>query len=165
MRKLALFIILSMAFAIVFAQDMTKFRLYTPGENAEQKIAEVIERAKKEGKHVFIQVGGNWCYWCARFNLIVTTDKKIDSIMKADYVFYALNHSEEDPNKKLLEKYRYPQRFGFPVFLILDTAGNLLHTQAALYLADGKDGYDKDKIYALFRDWRPAAFDPNRYKD
>jgi thioredoxin-related protein len=147
------------------SQDMSKFKLYTPGENAEQKISEAIQKAKTEGKHVFIQIGGNWCIWCARFNAMVTTDKKIDSIMKADYIFYALNHSEDDPNKKLLAKYQYPQRFGFPVFLILNKKGNLLHTQSASYLGDGKDGYDRDKVYALLRDWRPAAFDPNRYKD
>jgi thioredoxin-related protein len=144
---------------------MSKFKLYTPGENAEQKISEAIKKAKKEGKHVFIQIGGNWCIWCARFNALMTTEKRIDSIMKANYIFYPLNHSEDDPNKKLLAKYRYPQRFGFPVFLILDSKGNLLHTQTASYLGDGQDGYDPAKVYALLRDWRPAVFDPSRYKD
>jgi thiol:disulfide interchange protein len=165
MRKLAVFSMSLVMCAILFAQDLTKFKLYTPGENAEQKIANAIKKAKKEGKHVFIQVGGNWCIWCARFNAFVTSDKKIDSIMKADYVFYAMNHTEDDPNKKLLAKYSYPQRFGFPVFLILNGEGMLLHTQTSSYLGDGKDGYDKDKVYALFRDWRPEAFNPNRYKD
>ena len=165
MKKIPWLLIYSMVSVVIFSQDMTKFKLYTPGENAERKIAEAIKKAKKEKKHVLIQIGGNWCIWCARFNALVTADKKIDSIMKTDYLFYAMNHSEEDPNKKLLEKYSYTQRFGFPVFLILDGNGKLLHTQTASYLGDGKDGYDRDKVYALFRDWRPGAFDPNRYKD
>ncbi|HEV8285022.1 MAG TPA: thioredoxin family protein [Chitinophagaceae bacterium] len=165
MRKIAVLFVMLIISVIVFSQDMTKFKLYTPGENAEQKIAGAIKKAKKEGKHVFIQIGGNWCIWCARFNEFVTSDKKIDSIMKADYVFYAMNHSQEDPNKKLLAKYNYPQRFGFPVFIILNGEGKLIHTQTASYLGDGKDGYDRDKVYALFRDWKPAAFDPNRYKE
>lgn len=165
MKTLAAIVGMLLMYFGTFSQDMSKFRLYTPGENAGQKIAEAIKKAKQQGKHVFIQIGGNWCIWCARFNAMVSTDKKIDSIMKADYIFYALNHSEDDPNKKLLAKYRYPQRFGFPVFLILDGKGNLLHTQSASYLGDGQDGYDAAKVYALFRDWRPAVFNPDRYKD
>jgi len=165
MKMFLVFVIGLLLSVQIHSQDMSKFKLYTPGDNADQKINDAIKKAKKEGKHVFIQIGGNWCIWCARFNALVTSDKKIDSIMKVDYVFYALNHSEDDPNKKLLEKYRYPQRFGFPVFIILDGNGKLLHTQTSSYLGDGKDGYDGQSVYALFRDWRPAAFDPNRYKD
>lgn len=165
MKKISLLVAILTTSVMLFSQDMTQFKLYTPGENAEQKIAEAIRKAKREGKHVFIQIGGNWCIWCARFNALVTTDKRIDSIMKTDYVFYAMNHTEEDPNKKLLAEYGYPQRFGFPVFIILNGNGKLLHTQTASYLGNGEDGYDNNKVYALFRDWRPAAFDPDRYKD
>ncbi len=165
MKKILVLFVMLMSYVIAFSQDLTKFKLYTPGENAEQKIVNAVKKAKTEGKHVFIQIGGNWCIWCARFNEFVKTDKKIDSIMKADYVFYPMNHSEEDANKKLLAKYGYPQRFGFPVFLILNGDGKLLHTQTSWYLGDGKDSYDRDKVFALFRDWSPGAFDPNRYKE
>jgi thioredoxin-related protein len=156
--------ILTISF-VSFSQDLTKFRLYNPGENAEQKIANAVKKAKTEGKHVFIQVGGNWCIWCARFNEFVTNDKQIDSIMKANYVFYPMNHSPENSNAKLLAKYGYPQRFGFPVFLVLNGEGKLIHTQGSWYLGDGKESYDRDKVFALFRDWNPAALDPKRYKD
>jgi hypothetical protein len=70
-------------------------------------------------KHIFLQMGGNWCIWCARFNAFTTSDKKIDSIMKASYVVVHVNYSKENKNKSIQEKYEYPARFGFPVFLIL----------------------------------------------
>src|SRR5258706_6536521 len=108
---------------------MKKFNLYADGENAEQKIAEVVKEAQKESKHVFIQVGGNWCIWCARFHDFITADGSIDSLIRANYIVYHLNYSEENKNLKLLAEYGYPQRFGFPVFLILDGKGKLLHTQ------------------------------------
>jgi len=44
-----------------FSQDMKKFNLYKPEEKAETEIANAISEAKKSGKHVFIQIGGNWC--------------------------------------------------------------------------------------------------------
>lgn len=164
MRAIAVSVVLLSVSVIVLAQDMSKFKLYTPGENAAEKIEQAIQKAKKERKHVFIQIGGNWCIWCARFNEIMTTDKRIDSILKADYVFYPMNFVEDDDTKKILAKYEYPQRFGFPVFLILNGDGKLLHTQTSSYLDDANGGYSKEKIYALFRDWRSAAFDPATYK-
>ena len=148
-----------------FSQDLSKFKLYKPAENAEQKIAVAVKQAKKEGKHVFIQIGGNWCIWCARFNDFTTTDNSIDSLIKANYIVYHLNYSDENHNLKLLAKYGYPQRFGFPVFLVLDGTGKLLHTQNSGYLEDGKKSYKKETVMGFFSDWSPAALDPKQYKE
>jgi thioredoxin-related protein len=149
----------------LFSQDMAKFKLYHPDEKAEQEIAEAVKEAKKQGKHVFIQIGGNWCIWCARFQDFITNDSKIDSLIKKDYVVYHLNYSKENYNTKLLTKYDYPQRFGFPVFLVLNGDGKLVHTQSSWYLEDGKKSYDRDKVIAFFNDWSPEAFDPKKYKE
>lgn len=149
---------------LVFSQDLKKFNLYKPSENAEEKIADAVKKARAEGKHVFIEVGGNWCIWCARFNDFVTADSSIDSLVKADYVVYHMNYSEENKNEELLAKYNYPQRFGYPVFLVLDATGKLLHTQNSGYLEDGKKSYDKNAVIGFFKDWRPAALDPAQYK-
>src|SRR5687767_548821 len=128
------------------AQDLTKFKLYNPAEEAEKAIEAAVNKAKSEGKHVFIQVGGNWCIWCARFNDFVTGDRAIDSLINANFVVYHLNYSKENYNAKLLAKYDYPQRFGFPVFLVLDGKGKLLHTQNSVYLEDGKQSYARSSI-------------------
>src|SRR5438045_2375415 len=126
MKKFSILLFFAVSSAMVFSQDMKKFDLYKPGENAEKEIAGAVKKAKAEGKHVFIQIGGNWCIWCARFNEFVTSDKKIDSIINTNYVVYHMNWSKENYNDKLLAKYGYPQRFGFPVFLILDAKGKLI---------------------------------------
>ena len=77
---------------------------------------------------------------------------------------YHLNYSEENKNEKLFAKYGYPQRFGFPVFIILDENGNRIHIQNSAYLEEGK-GYSKDKIAEFFEGWSPAALDPKNYKN
>jgi len=145
------------------AQDMKKFSLYQPAEDAEAKINEAIAKASKEGKHVFIQVGGNWCIWCARFHEFITKDKVLDSLVQANYVVYHLNYSPENENKKILEKYGFPQRFGFPVFLVLDAKGKLLHTQNSVYLEDGKNSYVRDVVMGFFKDWTPEALNGRNY--
>ena len=165
MKKIILCAILLVSLLSGFSQDLSKFKLYSPDENAEQKIDEAVKQAKKEGKHVFIQIGGNWCIWCARFHDFVTTDHSIDSLIKANYVVYHMNYSEENHNSKLMAKLGYPQRFGFPVFLVLDGKGKVLHTQNSGYLEDGKKSYKKDLVMHFLRDWRPAALDPKEYKE
>ncbi len=157
----SLFLIVS---AAVNAQDMKKFSLYKPEENAEEKIGAAIREAKANNKHIFIQVGGNWCIWCARFHDFTTKDQTIDSLIQANFVVYHLNYSKENYNTALLAKYRYPQRFGFPVFLILDAYGNLLHIQNSEYLEEDKS-YSRRKVMEFLNNWTPKALDPSNYKE
>ena len=147
-----------------FSQDMKTFNLYKPDDNAKEKISDAVKEAKKSDKHVLLQIGGNWCIWCARFSDFVTKDKSIDSLVNENYVVYHLNYSKENYNTELLKKYKFPQRFGFPVFLILNEEGDLIHTQNSEYLESG-NGYDKGKVTAFFNNWSIKALDSSNYKE
>lgn len=149
---------------VCFSQDMKTFNLYKPADNAKEQISNAVKEAKKSDKHVLIQIGGNWCVWCARFNNLVTTDKSIDTLVNDNYVVYHLNYSKENYNTELLKKYKFPQRFGFPVFLILNEEGELIHTQNSEYLESGK-GYDKEKVVVFFNNWSKKALDSSQYKE
>lgn len=164
MKKILLVTMILFSCSQIFAQDMTKFKLYTPEANAEKEIKDAVKLAKDQGKHVLIQIGGNWCIWCARFNDFISSDKSIDSLVNNNYVVCHLNYSKENKNEALLAKYGYPQRFGFPVFLILDGKGNLLHTQNSSYLEKEKS-YSKENVTGFFNDWTPKALDPKQYKE
>jgi thioredoxin-related protein len=164
MKKGFVVFVLFICAVVTQAQDLSKFNLYKPDENAEKEIARTIKEAKAVGKQVFIQIGGNWCIWCMRFNDFTTSNQSIDSLVKANYVVYHLNYSKENTNSKILAKYGFPQRFGFPVFLVLNSDGKLLHTQNSGYLESGK-GYDEDKVKGFFMDWTKKALDPASYKE
>jgi thioredoxin-related protein len=163
MKKIPWFVVALLFCSVVKAQDLSKFKLYSPTENAKEVIEKDVKLAKDSKKHVFVQVGGNWCIWCARFNDLVTKDGSIDSLIHANYVVYHLNYSPENKNEDLLAKYGFPQRFGFPVFLVLDGNGKLLHIQNSAYLEKDK-GYDRQKVIDFFKDWSPAALDPKQYQ-
>jgi thioredoxin-related protein len=150
--------------SIVTAQDLSKFNLYRPTENAKEALGKVIKQAQKESKNVLVQIGGNWCIWCARFDDMVSKDQQLDSAMNANFKVYHLNYSKENKNNELLATYQFPQRFGFPVFLILNEKGELLHTQNSWYLEADK-AYNKEKTMAFFNDWSKDALDPNNYKN
>lgn len=145
-----------------FAGDSTK--LYNPLANAEKDVAAAIQRAKKEKKHVLLQVGGNWCVWCYRFNGFVQGDSALKKLVEDNYIVCHLNYSPENKNLALLKKLGYPQRFGFPVMVVLDAAGNRLHTQDSGLLEKGK-GYDAEKVKTFFANWAPGAFDDKQYRE
>jgi thioredoxin-related protein len=126
--------------------------IYNPGADAKADVAAAVEKASVEGKHVFLQIGGNWCPWCVKFHKMLTQDLKLDSLVQANYVVVKVNYSKENYNKELLASLGYPQRFGFPVFVVLDGKGNLLHTQDSGYLEFEK-AYDREKVERMFLNW------------
>lgn len=164
MKKIFVFALMLFSTWVVYSQDMTKFNLYNPADDAQKEIESAVKKAKESGKHVMLQIGGNWCVWCARFNDFVTNDQSLDSLLQANYVVYHLNYSKENKNFDILKRYSFPQRFGFPVFLVLNEKGELLHTQNSWYLEAGK-GYDKEKVSAFFNDWSKKALDPAQYNE
>jgi thioredoxin-related protein len=139
-------------------------KLYNPDADAKKDIKAAVKKAKAENKYVLIQAGGNWCTWCYEF-VKFCKDPKIDSAMNAGFVWYHLNTSKENENKKTFAKYGYPQRFGFPVFIILDQKGNRIHTQNSVYFEDGKKSYDKTKVLEFLEMWSPHALDPKMYQE
>ena len=158
------------AFALISftasAQDtarVEKPKLYHPEANAQKDIQAAVKQAKKENKFVLLQSGGNWCSWCKLFNKTITQDKQLDSMLNANFISYHLNYSDENKNEAVFAKYGFPQRFGFPVFIILDEKGNRIHTQNSAYLEEGK-GYNKKKVMEFFEAWSPAALDPAQNK-
>jgi thioredoxin-related protein len=145
-----------------FAQEAT---LYNPQANAAADIDAAIAKAIKENKFVLLQAGGNWCRWCIEFARFCKDDKQIDSVFSNSYVWYHLNWSKENTNKPIFAKYGYPQRFGFPVFIILNAKGERIHTQNSEYLEDGKKSYDKEKVLSFLKMWSPDALNPAMYEN
>jgi thioredoxin-related protein len=138
-------------------------KLYSPAADAKADIAEAVKKASKENKNVLLQIGGNWCVWCIRFNNMVTQDPDLNKYVRDNFVIVHVNYSEENTNDKLMADLGYPQRFGFPVFAVLDGKGDHIHTQNSEYLEEGK-GYSKEKVMEFFKNWSPAALDPKSYE-
>ena len=163
MKNSILFILL--LFVSLSLQAQTKpGTLYHPEADAHKEIEANLAEAKAAGKNVILQIGGNWCGWCYRFHDFVEQDATLKAIVAENFVVYHLNYSKENGNKDLLAKYRFPQRFGFPVFVVLDAEGNQLHTQDSALLESGKS-YDAKKVANFFKAWTVQALNPESYKD
>jgi thioredoxin-related protein len=152
---------------ILFFSGLTAFsqpKLYNPAESAKSALDSCIQLAKKENKHVLVQVGGNWCKWCIEFHRFVKSDNQLDSILKSSFIYYPLNYSKENKNLDVLASFEFPQRFGFPVFVVLNENGKKIHIQNSSYLEDGKESYDQEKVFDFFKKWTPKALNPSSYK-
>ncbi|MPS71798.1 MAG: thioredoxin family protein [Chryseobacterium sp.] len=132
---------------------------YHPEANAELDIKNAVKLAKKEHKNVVIQAGGNWCIWCLRFNNYVQQTPELKQIVDNNYIYYHLNWSPENKNEKIFTGYGNPgEKFGYPVFIILDENGKQIHTQDSAVLEEG-NGYSLEKVKDFFNSWKP---NPNK---
>lgn len=128
---------------------------YHPEEDAEAKLAELVKQAQKEHKNIMIQAGGNWCIWCLRFNDYVQKTPELKSIIDENYLYYHLNYSKENKNEALFNQFDNPgAKYGYPVFIVLDENGKMIHTQDSAVLEDG-DGYSLEKVKEFFNQWKP----------
>ncbi len=128
---------------------------YDEKEDAEAKISSLIKQAKAENKNIMIQAGGNWCIWCLRFNDYVQKTPELKEIVDKNYIYYHLNYSPKNKNEKVFAKYGNPgEKFGYPVFIVLDQNGKQIHTQDSAVLEEGK-GYSLEKVKEFFMKWAP----------
>ncbi|TWV88675.1 thioredoxin family protein [Chitinophaga pinensis] len=143
-------------------QHLDLEHIYNPAADAAADLAKAQQQAAAQHKHILVEVGGNWCIWCKRFYKMLHEDSTLLSEAENNYVIYYLNYSKENKNLPLLQKLGYPQRFGFPVLLVLDAKGNRLHTQNTALL-EAADGYDKKKVADMLKQWSPQALNPAFY--
>ncbi|MFN0082006.1 MAG: thioredoxin family protein [Ferruginibacter sp.] len=158
------FFLLIFTFATYIASAQ-EAKLYTPEANAAKDIAAAVKLAKATNKYVLIQAGGNWCTWCIEFARFAKTDPAIDSVMRASFIWYHLNYSKENENKAMFAKLGYPQRFGYPVFIVLNDKGERIHTQNSEYLENRKAGYDQRKVQSFLEMWSPRVLTPAIWGD
>lgn len=156
------FILTVLFFSTCPAQQKEVVHIYDPQADAAHDLDAAIARAGAGQKHVLVQVGGNWCPWCIKLDKLFNTNDTIRTFIEKNFVFVLINYSKENRNLPVLERLGYPQRFGFPVLIVLDAAGARLHTQDSGFLEEGK-GHSAEKILTFLRNWTPAALAPAQY--
>ena len=148
MKKLIAIVLFVVSVLSVSAQ----VNIYNPKADAKEDIANAVEVASKSGKHIFLQIGGNWCPWCVKFHNFLEADEKLSSYVKANYEVVKVNYDQKDKQNEIWETLGFPQRFGFPVFVILDGKGNRIHTQNSAFLEKDKS-YDAEVLVKFFKNW------------
>ncbi|MBR0490067.1 MAG: thioredoxin family protein [Prevotella sp.] len=143
------------------AQGLKK--VYDENVNPLEQIDQALATARSEGKYVICQVGGNWCPWCLRFADFITNDSTISKLVADNFVYIHVNYNpaEDDAvkvqrGKAMMQRLNNPRRFGFPVFVVLNGEGNVLHIQDSSFLEEGKS-YNQQNVIRFFKNWTPKA--------
>ena len=146
------------------AQEGLK-KVYDETLDQNVQIDQALKQAKAEGKFVVCQVGGNWCPWCLRFADFITKDAEISQLIDKNFVYIHVDYSpksfkdnleKKQRAEKMMKRLDNPGRFGYPVFVVLDAKGKVLHIQDSSFLEEGQ-GYDKAKVLRFFKNWTPGA--------
>ncbi len=162
MKKTTL-ILLAVFFALTaWAQGLEK--VYNEDINPIEQIDQAVTKAKSEGKFVICQVGGNWCPWCLRFADFITNDTTISNVISESFIYAHVNYnprksggeSQQKLASALMKRLNNCGRFGFPVFVVLDEDGKVIHIQDSSFLEEGQ-GYNQKKVLRFFKNWTPQA--------
>ena len=164
MKKKIILLLLTVISALnVNAQNSLK-KVYNEDINPIEQIDQAVAKAKTEGKFVICQVGGNWCPWCLLFADFISNDSTISKMIDDNFVYIHVNYNPRKSKdaekaelaKKLMERLNRPARFGFPVFVVLDEEGKVIHIQDSGLLEEGK-GYNQEKVLSFFKNWTLKA--------
>jgi rhodanese-related sulfurtransferase len=139
-------------------------KVYNEDINPLEQIDQALAKAKTEGKFVVCQVGGNWCIWCLRFADFIANDAAIGKVISDNFEYIHVNYNPkksggEEKEKQaaaLMQRLENCGRFGFPVFVVLDGEGRVIHIQDSSFLEEGQ-GYNQEKVLRFFRSWTPEA--------
>lgn len=142
--------------------------VYDENLNPLEQIDNALVKAKAEGKFVVCQVGGNWCPWCLRFADFAAKDTVVSKAIDDNFVLIHVNYNPRKSEgeakmqqaAQMLQRLGNPSRFGYPVFVVLDHEGKVIHTQDSSFLEEGQS-YSQEKVLRFFKCWTPAAVRPN----
>ena len=163
------FLIIAMIAALFSASASAQTglkKVYDEEINQLEQIDKAVAQAKREGKFVICQLGGNWCPWCLKFADYISKDSDITKIINDNFVYIHVNYNPRMAKSKdeavakraaaLMKRLDNAGRFGYPVFIVLDKNGKIIHIQDSGYLEEG-EGYNKEKVLRFLKNWTPKA--------
>ena len=164
MKRIILMVVVAFCLTITLQAQTALKKVYDEGINPLEQVEKAVKQAQVAGKHVVCQVGGNWCPWCLRFADFITKDSVINRMIADNYVYIHVNYntrkkaseSAQAQAKQLMKRLGNPGRFGFPVLVVLDGKGEVLHIQDSSFL-ESDESYDSDKVKRFFKNWTPKA--------
>ncbi|MBP5210397.1 MAG: thioredoxin family protein [Bacteroidales bacterium] len=144
------------------AQSNQRKPVYDDSLDPLEQIEKAVVQAHNSGKFLICQVGGNWCPWCLLFADFISQDEEIMNFINENFVYIHVNNQLKNAEGKnvpctaAMARLGNPGRFGYPVFVVLDSDDKVLHFQDSSYLEEGR-GYNKSKVMRFFKNWTPAA--------
>ena len=153
-KKIHILLLLSLLFASPAMAQVKK--VYDEEINPMEQIDAAISYAQQTDRYVLCQVGGDWCPWCVRFAKFADTSSVVAPLIKENYVYIHVNYSKANKNLEAMRFLGNPGRFGYPVFVVLNSEGKPIHIQESESLEENK-GYSRKRVEKFLRLWNRKA--------
>ena len=126
---------------------------YDPVRDAFQDGRDAVRLAKATGRHVLIEVGGDWCTWCHALDRFLDSNPDIKARLHETFVLLKVNVSDANDNADFLKA--FPRVLGYPHMYVADTDGGiLLSKDTADFLTDGR--YSRQRFAEFLEQWKPT---------
>jgi thiol:disulfide interchange protein len=126
---------------------------FDPTRDPAQDLKTAIAEAKSTHKRILLDVGGQWCGWCKRFDRFFEEHADLQRFRDEHFVVMKVNFSRDNENAAFLAQ--YPKIEGYPHLFVLDSEGKLLQSQNTSVLEEGK-GYSAGAISKFLHKWAKA---------
>ena len=126
-------------------------QLYRNDANATKEIRQALISAGKQGKHVLLDFGGNWCIDCHVLDNAFH-QPRIAPLLNNNFVLVHVDVGRFDKNLDLAKKYHVDLEKGVPSLAVLDAQEKVLYATAdferALVMSE-------DDVIQFLNKWKP----------
>lgn len=127
---------------------------YEPGGDAAASIDRAVSEARKSGKRILLDIGGDWCPWCRSLDRLFEANPELRRMRDENFFTIPVYYDSENKNEQLLS--RYSKVLGIPHWFVLDKDGALLHSQHMVEL-QSEGQYSPEKMKEFLTKWSPRA--------
>lgn len=153
--KISVFALVGVLLSLSAQAAQPPFSLgFDPARDPFDDFARAADVAKREGKLVLIEIGGDWCTWCHVMEEYLAETPAVRSALLNAFVILKVNVSEENPNTEFVSY--LPEIRGVPFFVIADPDGQVVGEQETASL-EQDHGYSDEAFMAFIRRWRPGG--------
>jgi len=107
--------------------------------------------AKKTGRNVLIEVGGNWCTWCHKMDDFLEKNPEVYKTLHSKYVLLKINVSDSNENSEFMSS--LPPVFGYPHMFVSTANGKMVLSKDTGELQQN-GGYSVEPWLAFLNKWQ-----------
>ena len=131
-------------------------RGYSPQRDPFADGRDAIALARRSGRRVLIEVGGEWCSWCHVLERVIKDNPEVERTLRRDFVVVKVNVSDINDNAEFIQG--LPAAAGYPKLFVSRGDGTVIHSQdPAEFIRDGS--YDAGLVLDFLRRWGGPAGD------
>lgn len=96
-----------------------------PAGDAHAEIAAAVQASKRDGKHVILDFGADWCPDCRVLD-VVLKDPQVQPFVDANFRVVRIDVGRRDKNGDLAERYKATSGEWIPALVALDASGTVI---------------------------------------